>query len=104
MNQPPTLRDRVIEAIQTVFDPEIPVNIWELGLIYRLDVSEKGEVEIDMTLTSPACPVAESLPAEVKERVHGVKDVSGVILHLVWEPTWDMNRMSESALLELGLL
>jgi FeS assembly SUF system protein len=97
------IRERVIEQIRTCYDPEIPVDIWELGLIYELDVSEGGEVGIKMTLTSPMCPVAETLPPEVEAKVRGVEGVSDVRLELVWEPPWTPARMSEAAKLELGM-
>lgn len=102
-NDPSAIRERVVMVIKTVFDPEIPVNIWELGLIYRVDVDEKGEVEIDMTLTSPACPVAGSMPGEVQEKVANVAGVNRVKLELVWEPSWDPSKMSEAARITLGL-
>ena len=95
--------DAVIEALKTVFDPEIPVNIYELGLIYKIEVDEKNKINIDMTLTSPNCPVAESLPKEVKENIMKVEGVSDVNLNLVWEPPWDKDKMSEAAKLELNL-
>ena len=98
------LREAVVAALKTVFDPEIPVNIWELGMIYRVDVSESGEVEIDMTLTSPACPVAGTLPGEVETKVAAVPEVEHVKVALVWEPAWKKELMSEAARLELGLL
>jgi len=101
-NEPAAVRDRVVQVLKTVYDPEIPVDIWELGLIYRVDVAEGGAVEIDMTLTSPACPVAGTLPGEVEEKARNVAGVSDVKLALVWEPAWDRGRMSEAALLELG--
>jgi len=97
------IKNKVIEEIKKIFDPEIPVNIYELGLIYKLDVDEKNKVNIDMTLTSPNCPVAESLPKEVKENVKKVEGVSDVNLNLVWEPPWNKDRMSEAAKLELNL-
>jgi FeS assembly SUF system protein len=98
------LRERVIDAICTVFDPEIPVNIWELGLIYDLDIDEAGQVAIQMTLTSPACPVAESLPADVQSRVREVAGVGDVTMELVWEPPWTMEKLSEAARLQMGLM
>jgi len=97
------IRDRIIEEIKKIYDPEIPVNIYELGLIYKVEVDEKNKVNIDMTLTSPNCPVAESLPKEVKDNVMKVDDVSDVNLNLVWEPPWDKDKMSEAAKLELNL-
>jgi len=97
------IKSRVIEAVKKIYDPEIPVNIYELGLIYKIDVDEKNKVNVDMTLTSPNCPVAESLPNEVKENIKKVEGVSDVNLNLVWEPPWDKEKMSEAAKLELNL-
>ncbi len=101
---PNVLRERIVEAIKTCYDPEIPVDIWELGLIYDLDIDERGHVKIDMTLTSPACPVAGTLPGEVADRVRAVEGVSEVALELVWDPPWGMERMSEPARLQLGFM
>lgn len=95
---------RVIEAISTVFDPEIPVNIYELGLIYDIQIDGMSDVKIDMTLTSPACPVAESLPGDVQRVVEGVEGIRSVNVELVWEPQWSPDRMSEAARLELGFM
>jgi len=97
------IKDKIIEEVKKIFDPEIPVNIYELGLIYKIEVDEKNKVNVDMTLTSPNCPVAESLPNEVKESIRKVKGVSEVNLNLVWEPPWDKDKMSEAAKLELNL-
>ena len=97
------IKNKVIEAVKKIFDPEIPVNIYELGLIYKIDVDEKNKVNVDMTLTSPNCPVAESLPNEVKENIKKVEGVSDVNLNLVWEPPWNKDKMSEAAKLELNL-
>ena len=97
------LKDKVINQIKKVYDPEIPVNIYELGLIYKIEVDDKNKVNVDMTLTSPNCPVAESLPNEVKEHIMKVDGVSDVNLNLVWEPPWDKEKMSEAAKLELNL-
>jgi len=97
------IKSKVIERIKKIYDPEIPVNIYELGLIYKIDVDEKNKVNIDMTLTSPNCPVAESLPNEVKENIKKVEGVSDVNLNLVWEPPWNKDKMSEAAKLELNL-
>ena len=97
------IKNKVIEEIKKIFDPEIPVNIYELGLIYNIVVDEKNKVDIDMTLTSPNCPVAESLPNEVKESIKKIEGVSEVNLNLVWEPPWDKDKMSEAAKLELNL-
>jgi FeS assembly SUF system protein len=99
---PDPLRERVIEQIKTCYDPEIPVNIWDLGLIYDVDVQEGGEVHVRMTLTSPMCPVAEILPPEVEAKIRHVEGVANVKLDLVWEPTWNPEMMSEAARLELG--
>ena len=97
------IKNKVIEVIKTVYDPEIPVNIYELGLIYKIEVDQKNKVSVDMTLTSPNCPVAESLPAEVKQNIMKVEGVSEVNLNLVWEPPWNKDMMSEAAKLELNL-
>ncbi len=96
------LRERVIEQIKTCYDPEIPVDIYELGLIYDVDVQEGGEVRVRMTLTSPMCPVAEILPPEVEAKIRQVEGVADVKLDLVWEPPWNPEMMSEAARLELG--
>ena len=98
------IKNKVIEEIKKIYDPEIPVNIYELGLIYKIEVDEKNKVDIDMTLTSPNCPVAESLPKEVKNNIIKVEGVSDVNLNLVWEPPWNKDKMSEAAKLELNLL
>ena len=97
------IKSKVIEEIKKIYDPEIPVNIYELGLIYKIDVDENNKVNIDMTLTSPNCPVAESLPNDVKNNIKKVEGVSDVNLNLVWEPPWDKDKMSEAAKLELNL-
>ena len=97
------LKEKVILEIKKIYDPEIPVNIFELGLIYNIEIDEKNKVNIDMTLTSPNCPVAESLPNSVKDNVLKVDGVSGVDLKLVWDPPWDKDKMSEAAKLELNL-
>ena len=97
------LKKKVILEIKKIYDPEIPVNIYELGLIYNIDIDEKNKVNIDMTLTSPNCPVAESLPNSVKDNVLKVDGVSDVGLNLVWDPPWDKDKMSEAAKLELNL-
>ena len=97
------LKNKVIEEIKKIFDPEIPVNIYELGLIYKIEIDDKNKVSVDMTLTSPNCPVAESLPNQVKENTMKVEGVSEVDLNLVWEPPWDKDKMSEAAKLELNL-
>jgi FeS assembly SUF system protein len=97
------LEERIINQLCTCFDPEIPVNIYELGLIYGIDIRPDGSVGIKMTLTSPACPVAGSLPGEVKTKVLQVPGVTGAAVDLVWDPPWDKDRMSEAAKLQLGL-
>ena len=96
------LKEKVIAEIKKIYDPEIPVNIYELGLIYNIDIN-KSDVKVKMTLTTPNCPVAESLPKEVKDSIMEIKEVSKVDLDLVWDPPWDKSMMSESAKLELNL-
>ena len=96
-------KNKIIEEVKKIYDPEIPVNIYDLGLIYKIEVDEKNKVNIDMTLTSPNCPVAESLPKEVKDNIMKIDGVSDVNLNLVWEPPWDKDKMSEAAKLELNL-
>jgi FeS assembly SUF system protein len=98
-----SLQEQVVAAIRTCFDPEIPVNVYDLGLIYDLRVDPAGAVRIKMTLTSPACPVAGALPRDVEARVAAVPGVTSTKVELVWEPPWDKSRMSEEAQLELGL-
>jgi len=98
------LKDEIIEALKNVYDPEIPVDIYELGLIYDLEVDPSGQVNIRMTLTSPACPVAGSLPGEVEAKAAAVPGVNSVEVELVWDPPWTMELMSEAAKLELGFL
>jgi len=98
------LKPKLIEALSTVYDPEIPVNIYEMGLIYDIDVNADGLVGIRMTLTSPGCPAAQSLPAEVKTKAKAVPGVSDAWVDVVWEPTWDMSKMTDAAKLQLGLL
>lgn len=97
------LRPAVIDALRQVFDPEIPVNIYELGLVYEIFADAADVVGIRMTLTAPACPAAQFLPAEVKQRVAAVPGVSDVKVDVVWDPPWDRDRMSEAAKLQLGL-
>lgn len=98
------LGEEIIKVICTIFDPEIPVNIYELGLIYDVEVSDEGDVRIEMTLTSPNCPVAESLPAEVEEKVKDINLINDVKVNIVFEPPWTKDMMSEEAKLELGML
>jgi FeS assembly SUF system protein len=97
------LRDAVIDALRTVYDPEIPVNIYELGLIYEVAVAEGGATAIRMTLTTPMCPAAEELPPEVETKARNVPGVTSVQLDLVWDPPWNPEMMSEAAKLELGM-
>jgi FeS assembly SUF system protein len=99
---PEAVKDRVVEALRTVYDPEIPVNIFELGLVYDLEVNPACAVNIRMTLTSPACPVAGSLPGEVQSKVRSIPGVTEAKVDLVWDPPWDKERMSEAAKLQLG--
>ncbi|MGZ8444063.1 MAG: SUF system Fe-S cluster assembly protein [Candidatus Binatia bacterium] len=94
----------VIEALRTVFDPEIPVNVYELGLIYLVEVSGEGAVAIRMTLTSPHCPAVQSMPAEIEAKVRSISGVSDVSIDLVWDPPWDQSKMSEAARLQLGMM
>jgi len=96
--------DAVIEALKEIYDPEIPVNIYDLGLIYGVDVTEAGHVVVTMTLTTPHCPVAESMPGEVEMRVGAVSGVGTAEVNLVWDPPWDPQKMSDEAKLELGML
>lgn len=98
------LREQVIEVLKTVYDPEIPVNIYELGLIYQVELDASNFVHINMTLTSPACPVAGTLPPEVEQKAGSVPGVSGAEVKLVWDPPWDMSKMSDAAKLQLNLL
>ena len=100
---PPDLREAVIDVLHTIYDPEIPVNIYDLGLVYAVDVGTDQAVTIRMTLTSPACPVAESLPPEVEQKVRCVPGVGSVKVDLVWEPPWGKHLLSEAARLQLGM-
>jgi FeS assembly SUF system protein len=100
----PSLEDRVVEALKKVYDPEIPVSIYELGLVYEVTIDAAGKVDIKMTLTSPNCPEAQALPPEVEQRVKDVSGVSEASVEIVWEPAWSPERMSEAARLELGML
>ena len=96
--------EKAVEKICQIYDPEVPVNIYELGLIYDIQVSDEGDVEIEMTLTSPNCPVAETLPVEVEEKVKIVEEVRNVKVNITFDPPWDKDMMSEEAKLELGML
>lgn len=98
------IRDEVIQMLSTIFDPEIPVNIYELGLIYEVDVNSDGDTIVTMTLTTPNCPVAGSMPGEVENKVSMVPGVRNVEVNLVWDPPWTQERMSEAAKLELGFI
>ena len=97
------LKEKVISEIKKIYDPEIPVNIYELGLIYKIEIDEKNKVSVEMTLTSPNCPVAESLPNNVKENIMKIAGVTDVDLKLVWDPPWSKDKMTEAAKLELNL-
>ena len=104
MNEQDTkLMDKIVEKLKTVYDPEIPVNIYELGLIYKIEVNEESKAIIEMTLTSPNCPVAESLPNSVKNNILKIEGIKDVDLKLVWDPPWTKDKMSEAAKLELNL-
>ena len=98
------LRQKIIERLRTVYDPEIPVDIYELGLIYDVAVDESGKAKIRMTLTSPSCPAAEQIPPEVETKARSVPGVASAAVELVWEPPWTPERMSEAAKLELGMV
>lgn len=98
------LEEKIIQALKTCYDPEIPVDIFELGLIYEIAIDDNADVKIKMTLTSPACPVAGSLPGDVEEKVRSVAEVNSAKVELVWNPPWDKEMMSEVAKLELGFL
>lgn len=100
---PEELKERVIEALETVYDPEIPVNLYALGLIYNIEIDTNGTVDITMTLTAPNCPVAGEIPRQVEEAALGVNGITEAKAHLVWDPPWDKSMMSEEAELELGM-
>ena len=99
-----TLGREIIEALRTVYDPEIPVNIYELGLVYKIDIEDTDKVLLEMTLTSPHCPVAETLPGEVEHKVAAVDGVAGCEVKVVWDPPWNPSMMTEEAQLELGMI
>lgn len=99
----PLSEPSVIEAIKTVFDPEIPVNIYEIGLIYGVDIQEGGKIKVTMTLTSPGCPAAQEIPANVKDAVENLAGVTNCDVEVVWDPQWNPSMMSEAARLELGM-
>jgi len=98
------IQNRIVQVLKTIYDPEIPVDIYELGLIYGVDVDDNRHVKITMTLTSPSCPVAETLPPEVEQKVAGVKGVDSAKVEITWDPSWDKSMMSQEAMLELGFL
>jgi len=95
---------KVIDALQTCYDPEIPVNIYELGLVYGIEINDSAEVRINMTLTAPSCPVAQSLPLEVESKVGALEGVKSAHVDVVWDPPWNAGKMSESAKLQLGMI
>ncbi|MFT3847037.1 MAG: DUF59 domain-containing protein [Lacibacter sp.] len=98
------IKEEIIEKMKTVFDPELPVNIYELGLIYRIDVNDNGYVQVTMTLTAPSCPAAQSLPVEVDQKTREVEGVTDVNVMITWTPSWNKSMMSEAAALELGFM
>jgi len=98
------LNQKIIDKLQTIFDPELPVNIYDLGLIYKIDINEKGYVQITMTLTAPSCPAAQSLPVEVDTKIREVEGVTDVNVMITWTPKWEKSMMSEVAALELGFM
>ena len=98
------LKEKVIDCLKTIYDPEIPVSIWELGLIYRVDILPINNVQIEMTLTAPSCPSAQEIPIEVDQKVRMIMGVNDVHVAVVWDPPWDRSMMSEEANLELGFL
>jgi FeS assembly SUF system protein len=98
------LRDKVIECLKTIFDPEIPINIYDMGLVYRIDILPINNVQITMTLTAPSCPAAQSIPVEVDQKLRAIEGVNDVHVAVTWTPKWDKSMMSEEAQLELGWL
>lgn len=98
------IEEKIVEVLKTVYDPEIPVNVYDLGLIYKIDVAESGELSLDMTLTAPNCPAADFIMEDVRMKVESVEGVTSATINLVFEPTWDKDMMSEEAKLELGFL
>ncbi|MBI1785413.1 SUF system Fe-S cluster assembly protein [Candidatus Sumerlaeota bacterium] len=103
-NNTDPLREEIIKVLRTVFDPEIPVNIYELGLVYKVDISDEGKVHVDMTLTAPNCPAAGQLPIDVQTKVKSVPGVKDAEVKVVWEPQWNKEMMSEAAKLQLGFM
>ena len=104
MKTPEQLKEEVIEKIKTVFDPELPVNIWELGLIYEVNIVPINNVQIIMTLTAPSCPAAQTLPHDVDQKIRTIEGVNDVFVEIAWTPAWTKDKMSEEAKLELGFL
>jgi len=98
------LESSIVEVIRTVYDPEIPVNVYDLGLIYEIAIDPESRVKVKMTLTAPGCPVAGSLPVEVERKIEGITGVKDAEVELVWDPPWDKSRMSEAAMLDLGII
>ena len=98
------IEEKIVAMLKTVYDPEIPVNVYDLGLIYKIDVSDTGEVELDMTLTAPNCPAADFIMEDIRQKVESVEGVTAATINLVFEPEWDKDMMSEEAKLELGFL
>jgi len=98
------LENKIIDVIKTIYDPEIPVDIYELGLIYDVRINESKEVDVDMTLTSPSCPVAESLPVEVEDKIKTLDEINVAKVHIVFDPPWSKDMMSEEAMLDLGFI
>ncbi len=98
------IEEKIVAMLKTVFDPEIPVNVYDLGLIYKIDVEENGEVSIDMTLTAPNCPAADFIMEDVRQKVESIEGITAATINLVFEPEWDKDMMSEEAKLELGFL
>lgn len=98
------IEEKIVAMLKTVYDPEIPVNVYDLGLIYKIDVSDNGEVALDMTLTAPNCPAADSIMEDIRQKVESVEGVTSATINLVFEPEWDKDMMSEEAKLELGFL
>ena len=98
------IEEKIVDMLKTVFDPEIPVNVYDLGLIYKIDVAEEGEVSIDMTLTAPNCPAADFIMEDVRQKVESIEGVNSATINLVFGPEWDKDMMSEEAKLELGFL
>ena len=98
------IEEKIVDMLKTVFDPEIPVNVYDLGLIYKIDVAEEGEVSIDMTLTAPNCPAADFIMEDVRQKVESIEGVNSATINLVFEPEWDKDMTSEEAKLELGFL